>query len=129
MAFIYTSYGRHYLSGCAVTALKSIVLNKGLLHRVKIFTVCNTFDSSNFLSFLHNRKTQTGKHPFTIHMNCACSALSVITTFFSACKCQLFAEEIEKGYTWFDSEFKILAIYFEGKFNGLKKSRCFFIPL
>src|SRR4051812_18643938 len=80
------------LSGCAVTALKSIVLQKRRLDRMQLIAVRETFDRCDLIALMHDGETETGINPAAVDEHRARSALTVIAAFFRTGELQMFAK-------------------------------------
>src|SRR4051794_35597141 len=58
VALLYASYRRHDLSGSAVAALESVVLDEGLLHRMRLVAFCQPLDREDLLPLGGERQRQ-----------------------------------------------------------------------
>jgi hypothetical protein len=70
------------LSGCAETALKPVVLDKGSLHGIEASVVFETFDGSDELTVVHHREGHAGQNPTSFNQDGTRSAFATVARFF-----------------------------------------------
>jgi hypothetical protein len=116
--FFHQRSRRHHLSRRAVTALKSVMLQKRCLHRMQLPIPFESFDGGNLVSLVHDGKSQTGIYPPSVHMYRTGSALAVIATFFRAEELQVFAQRIKQRYPRLKTDAMLVAIYPEHQGHG-----------
>ena len=76
MSFVDAGHSAHDLTGCAVAALVTVVLDERGLHRMQILAAGQSFNRGDLLALLHNGKRQAGRYAAPIDQNRACAALS-----------------------------------------------------
>jgi len=86
----------HQLTGGAVAALKRIVFDEGLLHRMQLLASCESFDCRHTLAADACRERQTRKHTPAVDVDRTCPALAVIAAFLRACQVKVFSERIQE---------------------------------
>jgi hypothetical protein len=100
MALMHARDGRKDLTGRAVAALKRIVVNESLLHRVQCAVgLRQALDRRDISPFGHNREFQARQHPPVVYKHCAGAALAVITTLFGSRETDMFPQGVEQGST------------------------------
>jgi hypothetical protein len=91
VAFFDTGHRGHDLPRRTIAALKDILINERLLHRMQLSVRRHkTLDGENWAADTEGKR-QAGEHQFTINVNGAGTALAVITAFFCASQSQFFA--------------------------------------
>ncbi len=95
MAFVDAGNGAHDLTGCAVTALVSVVLDEGGLHRMQVVAFGKSFNRGDLLALLHNSEGQAGRYSTPIDEHSACAAMSEAAALFAACQVKIVAQTIE----------------------------------
>src|SRR5688572_28490025 len=75
---------RTYLPGRAVAALKTVVLDEGSLHRVKLFAARESFNGCDLATLERGRERQARQHPAAINEYGASAALALVATFLLA---------------------------------------------
>src|SRR5207248_3003630 len=92
MVFVDAGDRRHDLARRAVAALEGIMLDKGLLHRVKVAVVIGEPFDRGYRAILHaRRERQAGQHAPPIKQYGAGAALTVVATLLRASKTKMFA--------------------------------------
>ena len=95
--FGYASHRRHNLAGRAVSALKGIVIDESLLHRMQNpFIRSQTFDRGYAPITGTGCKGKTREYANTVKMNGARTALSMIAAFLRSGQADVFAQRIEQ---------------------------------
>jgi hypothetical protein len=102
VSLCHARYRRHDLSGCAVPALKSILIDKSLLHGVKLIAVGQSFDCLDFLSICCDREHQAPINSTSVKMNRTSAAFSAIATLLGAGEVESFAQNIQQGRAGFN---------------------------
>jgi hypothetical protein len=110
----YARYRRHDLSGGAVAALESILIDKGQLHGVKLIAIGESFDCLDFLSIGRDRKHQAPVDPPSVKMNGARAAFSAIAPLLGAGEVEAFSQNIQQSRTRFNLNAMANAINFQG---------------
>jgi hypothetical protein len=90
--------------------LKAIVIDERRLYRMENIPLCKSFNSDNLLALLHHSQGETGVSSLSIDEDCTGSTLTVIAALFAACEFHTFAQGIQQGYSWLDSERSRLTI-------------------
>ena len=90
LRFRYEGHCGTDLTGGAVTALKSVVLDECRLHRMQFFAFRESFDRRDVIAFMHDRETETRIDPSPVHQDRARAALPVIAAFLRASELQIF---------------------------------------
>src|SRR5207244_1510558 len=72
---------RHDLPGCAIAALIGVGGNKGRLDRVQISRLPDALNCRDLFALVHCGEGETGIHASTIDVDCASTALAMITSF------------------------------------------------
>src|ERR1700759_2602625 len=70
----------------AITALKTIVLNKSRLQRMEPIAVGEPLDRGDRLAVMHCSKRQAGVDATTVQQHRACAALAVIAALLGSCQ-------------------------------------------
>lgn len=91
------SYGRHDLARGAVTALKTIEFEKGLLHGMESAIVRKAFDGDDFIVLVGDGERQAGESAAAIDVNRACAALALVAALFRAVKAEMLTKGVEQG--------------------------------
>ena len=96
MTFFHTGDRRHNLARRAVTALKGIVVDEGLLHGVQASIVTgDTFNCSKVPTLHSHCEQKAGEYPLAVKMNGASATLAMVATLLRSRKTDLFARCIE----------------------------------
>jgi hypothetical protein len=114
VSLCHARYRRHDLSGCAVPALKSILIDKSLLHGVKLIASSQSFDRLDFLSIGSDRKHQTPINSTSVKMNRTSAAFSAIATLLGAGEVEAFPQNIQQSRTGFNLDAMANTIYRQG---------------
>jgi hypothetical protein len=104
----------HDLSGRAIAALISIMLDECGLHRVQGARRAQTFNGSNLRALLHERQAQARVHSTAIDMHGAGAALAMVAPFLRACESHCFAKAIQQSGSGIDLERVIFSVDPEG---------------
>src|SRR5438067_13745987 len=80
MPFFYARDCRTNLPGCAIAALKSVLLDECRLHGMQLIAIGESFDGCDFIAFVHHRQRETGIDASPIYQNRAGAALSVVAS-------------------------------------------------
>ena len=83
----------------AVATLETIVLDERRLHGVQIARLTKTFDGGDFVTFMHDRKRQTGIDATTIDHDSTCTALAMVASLFGSGEMQVLPESVKEGGT------------------------------
>src|SRR5690349_23694265 len=75
---------RQDLARRAIAALKSVMLDEGLLHRMQFAAVGDAFDGGHIVTLRGHGKRQTGQHAPPVEENRTSAALAVVAAFFGA---------------------------------------------
>jgi hypothetical protein len=82
----------HDLSRRAIAALESVLVDEGLLHRVRMITMGKTFDGRDFLILRCKRQSQARHHTTAIDQHRAGAALAVVAPLLAAGQADVLAE-------------------------------------
>jgi len=74
--------------------LKSIVSDKGILHRMQDAVLDQPLDGLYLAVFVLDSESQTGVDAFTIHQDCAGTASALIAAFLRPGQTQVIAQRI-----------------------------------
>ena len=91
MAFMDQTHRGTDLTGRAVAALKSIVFDKGSLHRMQLLPLRQALNGCNVLFAMHDGERKAGVNPFSVYQHCASTALAVVAAFLGARQSNIFA--------------------------------------
>src|SRR6266511_2705889 len=94
----------------AVAALKGVVIDEGLLQRMKRVPLCQAFDRRYARTILHDRKRKARITAPTIDQNGAATALAVITALLGAGKVEIEAKRVEQRGPRRDRQFAFDAV-------------------
>lgn len=98
MAFLNTGDGGENLARGAVPALKGIMVDEGLLHRMQTSPDCRkALDRGHVLPIGHDREGHAGQDPPAIQQNRASAALTVAATFLGPGQAHVIAYRGEQG--------------------------------
>jgi hypothetical protein len=75
------AHRRTDLTGRAIAALKSVMIDKRLLYRVQRAIFGQTLNGCDLRSILHGHQCQAGIDSATVHQNRTGAALTVVATF------------------------------------------------
>jgi len=92
----------HDLPGGAIAALKAVVIEEGLLHRMQLVAFGQTFDGGNVLSLRGDGQGETGQHAPPIDVDSARAALAVIATFLRTGEVQMLTQRVEQRRAWIE---------------------------
>ena len=81
----------------AVTALESVMFEKGLLYRMKVFTVGKAFDGGDLRAFGGEGEGEAGVDAAAVDEDGAGAALAVIATLLAAGHIEVFAQRVQEG--------------------------------
>jgi hypothetical protein len=95
-AFRYQRGGRADLTGCAVAALKRIVVDEGLLELIENSICRQAFNGGDVLGIMHDGQGQARVNTPAIHQYRAGATLTVIATFFCPGKVQVITQRVEQ---------------------------------
>src|SRR5580704_7583972 len=90
--------GGHDLAGGAITALKTVMLQKSGLDGMQFTILGQAFDSGDLVPLMHDGKRQARIYAASVYVHRACAALSVVATLLCARKLKVFAQRIEKSH-------------------------------
>jgi type II secretory pathway predicted ATPase ExeA len=97
MAFLHAGDRRHDLSWGAITALKSIVVDEGLLHRMQgPVGRGKAFNRRDLLACDAGGERQAGKDSAIIDQHGASPALAMVTAFLTASQTDVLAQGIKQ---------------------------------
>ena len=72
------------LTGRAISTLESVTSDERFLHGMERVEGSDAFNRNDFISFVHDRKRETGIYAPAVDQHRAGAALTVIATFFGA---------------------------------------------
>lgn len=101
---------RHDLTGGAVAALETFMLDEGCLQRMEVIALLYPLDGRDFSAFMHDRERQTGIYPFAIHQHGAGTASTLVAALFGTGQLQYFSKDIEDRLTWVEFQALFLAV-------------------
>lgn len=110
MAFVEQTHCGADLTRGAVSALKSVVVEKSSLHGVEFVSVREPLDRNDICAVTGGRQSQTGIDTVAVEQDGACAALSMIAAFLGARQLEVFAQCIEQGSPRIEYQFLWLAI-------------------
>src|SRR6266404_8063248 len=84
VSFFYASHRRANLSGCAVAALKSVMLDECSLDGVQFFAMGEPFDGRDLVAFMRDSQTEAGIDAAIVHQHRARTALAMVASFLRA---------------------------------------------
>src|SRR5262249_29730773 len=87
----------HDLTGCAVAALKAVVLDERGLHRVQTAAIGQAFDGGNARAFGLHGQREARVHPATVDVDRAGAALPVIAALLGSGEAEPLAQGVEQG--------------------------------
>src|SRR5579859_4027716 len=101
MAFFNTGNGGENLARSAIPALKGIVVDEGLLHRVQPFA-CHreALDRGHFMASGHYREGHAGQHSLAVQQYRAGTALAVAATLLGTGQAHVIAYRREQSGAW-----------------------------
>jgi hypothetical protein len=82
VAFVHASHSRHDLAGRAISALKRVIFDEGLLHGMKLAIAREPLDGRNSAALRCDRKCQAREDAPPIDVNRAGTTLAMIAAFF-----------------------------------------------
>ena len=85
------THGAHDLARGAVSALKTVMFDKGGLHGVQRVAFCESFDGRNVCAVDACGQRKAGIDPLAIEQNGAGTALAAIAAFLGAGQSDMFA--------------------------------------
>ena len=94
--FVQQSFSSNHLPGSADAALKTAVLDKALLHRMKLTVLGKTFDRRDLVPIGHNRERDTSTDHFIIHQHRACAADSNAASLLGAGQTQVVTQTVDQ---------------------------------
>jgi hypothetical protein len=104
VAFVNAGDGGHDLTRRAVSALKGIVVEKCLLHRMQAVALRETLYSRYMFVLRLNGKCEARYDPPSIDVNCACAALTVVTAFLSSGQLKSLSQGVQQRYARLDDD-------------------------
>jgi hypothetical protein len=90
------------------------MIDKSLLHGVKLIAVGQSFDCLDFLSIGSDRKHQASVNPPPVKMNRTSTAFSAIAPLLGAGEVEAFSQNIQQSRTGFNLNAMSNAIDFQG---------------
>jgi hypothetical protein len=115
MAFVYASHSRHDLARRTITALKCIIVDERLLHRVQTAVASKPLDGRNSATLRGYRERQTRNDAPAVNMNGTGAALAMIAAFLRSGELQMLAKKIKERGPNVERQLMLLPI--DGK-NG-----------
>ena len=115
MAFVYASHSRHDLARRTITALKCIIVDERLLHRVQTSVASKPLDGRNSATLRGYREHQTRNDAPAVNMNGTGAALAMIAAFLRSGELQMLAKKIKERGPNVERQLMLLPI--DGK-NG-----------
>ena len=94
VAFFHTCHSRRDLAGGAITALKSVIFDEGLLHWMKLAIARKPFDGRNRAALRCDCQCQARENAPSINLNRASTTLAMIAAFFRPGKLKVLTEQI-----------------------------------
>src|SRR5262249_43687790 len=98
------------LAGSAVAALEGVMLDEGLLQRVKRASLRQAFDGRDPRAIVHNRQREARIDAPALEENGAGAALAVVAPLFRSGEVEIEAQRIEQRGPWCDCEFALHAV-------------------
>src|SRR5437867_13438494 len=78
MPFFYTRDCRANLPGCAIAALKSVLLDECGLHGMQLVAIGESFNGRDLIAFVHHRQREAGINASSVYQYGAGAALAVV---------------------------------------------------
>jgi hypothetical protein len=103
-AFLEERCRGHNLAGCAVAALKAVVIQERLLHGMQFAAPSEPLDGGDGPALQRGGQSEASEHPAAIHVNRAGAALPMIATLFRAREAEMLAQGIEQGHTRIETQ-------------------------
>jgi hypothetical protein len=104
MTFLETGDRRHGLAGRAIAALKPLVIEKRLLHKMQLSARNDdTFNCGDLLAPRLHCQRQAGQHPPAVDVGRACTTWAVVTAFFCTVEPNPLAQGVKQrraGPSW-----------------------------
>ena len=95
----------------AVAALVAVMLDKGLLHGVKITWGAEALDRNDLHALVHDREREAGIDPATVDNDRAGTTLAVVAALLGPGQVQVLAQGVEQGGSRVDLKIVGLAVH------------------
>ena len=96
---------RTNLTGRTVAALKSIMVDKGLLYRMQPAVLSQTLDRRYLRTVVHDRERQAGIDPAPVRQNRTRAALAVVATLLRPGEAEMNSQRVEESGPGSDGQF------------------------
>ena len=117
VTFMDAGDGRTNLPGSAVTALESVVLDEGGLHRMEPGAVGEPFNRGDLVAFVHDGEAETAVNSSAVDQNGAGAALPVIAALLRSGELEMFPQQIEKRGPRIHFQTAVSPVYFQLKID------------
>ena len=121
--------GCHDHARCAIAALETMVLHEGLLHRVHLATLRQSFDGDDITTVGLHGEHGAALHGFTVHMHGARAATGSVATDIGAGETEVLSDVLHQQSAWLDVTVAAHAVHFHGDFHGLLTSFRAVLPI
>src|ERR1700688_4480835 len=115
--FMEQCYGRADLTGRAIAALETVVLEKSRLYRMKFASLLQAFDGDNLVALVHDCERKAAVDAAAVCKHRACAALSVVAALFRAGQSKILAKKIQKSDARINGHVVVLAIDLQFEFD------------
>jgi hypothetical protein len=116
-------HSRHHHAGSTETALQSMTLAEGRLHRVQFAIVTQAFDRGDLGALRLNGQDRAGFDGASIQMHGTSAALSGIATHMGSSEMQLIADQLDQEGPGIDVDLNGTPVHGERKrFGGMAQS-------
>lgn len=112
----------------AVAALKSLLVDEGLLDRMRVFRRAEPFEGDDFFSSRSRNWQEAGTHRAVIHEHGAGAALSQAATESGIIQGEIVSKDVEKGAIGIRIDRVRLAVYLERCASHLDLDSCTLLP-
>jgi hypothetical protein len=128
-ALRYQRGGRADLTGCAVAALKRVMVDEGLLELIENSICRQAFNGGDVLGIMHDCQGQARVNTPAIHQYRAGATLTVIATFFCPGKVQVITQRVEQCGPWQNVELPARPVDDQPDRNPIRAARVPFVSL
>src|SRR5215470_3548461 len=120
--FLQNTDREHQKARRTEAALQGVVPHERFLHRVQPFTLLQSFDGADAVTFRLHSEHQAGAYRFAIDENCAGAADAVLAADMRADLTAIVADNIDERATWLDGHRVVLAVDGESDRSALAHS-------
>src|SRR3990170_4708862 len=116
---------RQHHPGSAKTALQGVVVEKGLLNRMELFSLCQTFDGGDFGAIGLNREEDARANDSPIQKYGAGAAHAMLAAQVHPGKAEILPEKVSQGFARLHLAFEAHSIDLEGNLHRLRRLHLF----